>query len=141
MSTSSVQRLEIEANFHFLFGLAAILPYGFQTFPLLIGMFYESGDLSFAPLFTPLVLMAFVPLAIYISMARHMRVTFAKSSLLVLAGGFACLSFYVFSMYLGKDAAIFCSGAFSYLCVRIVGSRIYKKDLTLTENEVLQANG
>ncbi len=130
-----IQELVAEARMHTIFGLAFLFPAGLH-------MLHSALDvhISILSIMTPFILMFGAVVGLYLQTIRHMRVAFAKRALLLLTCGVSYGALYVGSWFLDETAGLFCATFVPYFYVRIVGHSLYKKDIALSPDEVLQAN-
>ncbi len=135
-----VRELLQEAHMHTLFGAAVFLPAALSLFSKVLGAYVDSQPLPTLSLVTPFILMFTAVIAVHIQMIRHMRVSLAKNALYILTCGVSMAALYVGTKFLGETAGLFCATFVPYLYVRLIGHGLYKKDLALAEDEVLQTN-
>lgn len=140
MENEQVRKLLQEAHMHTIFGAAAFLPAALSLFSNILDAHANSRPLSTLSVMMPFILMFVAVIAIYIQMTRRMRVSLAKYSLYILTCGVSVAALYVGTRFFGETIGLLCATFVPYLYVRMIGNRVYKMDLALTQDEVLQAN-
>ncbi len=140
MVNKQVRELLQEAHMHTIFGAAIFLPAALSLYSKVVGADVNSQPLPMLSVLTPFILMFVAVIAVYIQTIRHMRVKLAKNALYILTCGVSLAALYVGSKFLGETVGLFCATFVPYLYVRIIGYGLYKKDLALTQDEILQAN-
>ncbi|EKF9265780.1 hypothetical protein O1B53_002970 [Vibrio cholerae] len=140
MQRNKVKDLLQESYMHTMFGAAAFLPAVLAWYSMVLNAFSSGQPVSTLTAMTPFILMFVTTLAVYIQIIRHMRVKLAKNALYLLTCGVSAAALYVGTKVLGDVEGLFCATFIPYLYVRIIGHRLYKKDLDLSHNEILEAN-